>query len=141
MSDPKPNQPNFDLIQAVQRARLQHDAQVAPSQVSGVYWIECKRQVDGPAPTARIGRWVLSTDLAHVDTLWAQVKAATERGQLGYKCKVATVSRTADPQARFIQVMTYDADDRADVQRVGDALVALGISAPLHFERVHDEPA
>ena len=136
----QPDLPNLDLIQAVQRARMAHDAETIPSQVSNVYWIEFKRAVDGPAPTSRAGRWVVETHLAEVDTLWEQIKTATAEGRLGYKSKVATISRTADSKARAIYVLTVDADDPADVGRVRSALVSLGIPATvLHYERMNEE--
>jgi len=40
MTDPKNDPPNLDLISMVQQARMQHDADVLPSQVGAVYWIE-----------------------------------------------------------------------------------------------------
>jgi hypothetical protein len=136
----RPDLPNLDLIQAVQRARMAHDAEATPSQVSNVYWIEFKRAVDGPAPTSRASRWVIETTLAEVDALWEQIKAATADGRLGYKSKVATISRTADSNARAIYVLTVDADDVADVGRVRASLLALGIPlANLRYERVHEE--
>jgi hypothetical protein len=135
-----PDLPNLDLIQAVQRARMAHDAQTIPSQVSNIYWIEFKRAVDGPAPTPRAGRWVIETTLAAVDALWEQIKVATADGRLGYKSKVATISRTADSTARAIYVLTVDADNTADVGRVRSALLALGIApAALRYERTNDD--
>jgi len=135
----KPDLPNLDLIQAVQRARMAHDAETIPSQVSNVYWVEFKRAVDGPAPTSRAGRWVIETHLTEVDALWEQIKAATADGRLGYKSKVATISRTADSKARAIYVLTVDADDSADVGRVRAALLSLGIpTTVLHYERINE---
>jgi hypothetical protein len=129
------DQPNLDLIAMVQRARLQHDADATPSQVAAVYWIEVKRAGDGPAPTPRAGQWVIHTTLSAVDALWAAVKAATERGELGYKSKVSTASRGGQPDERVICALTYDADNVDDVARVGAALRALG-SGDMRYERV-----
>jgi hypothetical protein len=126
------DQPNLDLISMVQRARMAHDAEAQPSQVAAVYWIEAKRQDgsegEGADPTPRDGYWLIRTTLAEVDAQWARIKAATEAGTLGYKSKVATASR-ANPDARVIHVMTYDADDAADVERVSEALRDLGFEA------------
>ncbi|MAS34847.1 MAG: hypothetical protein CL610_12625 [Anaerolineaceae bacterium] len=120
----QPEKPNLDLINRVQQARMQHDAEAVPSQVTGVYWIEAKRspQLDAPGPTAHAGYWQLGTTLDVVDELWAQVKAATESGRLGYKSKVATATRDSQSDSRVIQVLTYDSRDAADVERVGSAL-------------------
>lgn len=132
----KPDSPNLDLIGMVQRGRMAHDAQTMPSKVGGVYWIEAKRQTDGPAPTPRAGQWVITTHLSEVDALWARVKAATEAGQLGYKSKVSTAPRAGgmDLDSRVICVVTADADDLADVERVREALRALGIDGDLVYE-------
>lgn len=132
---------SLDLIQMVQRARMQHDADAQPSQANVGYWIEAKRQVAGPAPTPRSGQWVIPTTLGEIDALWARVKAATELGTLGYKSKAATVSRAGgvDAADRVICARTYDADDAADVQRVHDALRDLGVTAALHYERDHED--
>ena len=130
MSD---DSPDMDLIERVQRARMIHDAQAAPSQVDGIYWIEAKRGGDGPGPTARAGYWLVLTDASQVDALWARIRAATEAGQLGYKSKVATASRSGRSDERRIHVLTYDADDAADVARVRAALTDLGIAGPLRY--------
>ena len=120
------DKPNLDLINLVQRARMAHDADAKPSQVAAVYWIEAKPRESAPAPTSRAGHWLIRASITDVDAVWAAVKAATERGELGYKSKVATASRHRANE-RLIYAMTYDADDAADVQRVGDALRALGL--------------
>ena len=63
---------------------------------------------------------------AEVDAVWEQVKALTERGELGYKSKVSTQG-LASRDERVLCARTYDAGDRADVERVGAALRALGL--------------
>ena len=122
------DQPDLDLIGMVQRARMAHDADAKPSQVTAVYWIEAKRQGSGAAPTPRAGSFTIHTTLAQVDEQWARIKAATEAGTLGYKAKVATASHSGSADERLIRVLTYDADDSADVARVRDALAALGFT-------------
>jgi hypothetical protein len=129
------NEPNLDLIAMVQRARLAHDANATPSQVAAVYWIEVKRMGEGAAPTPRAGQYIIKTTVDAVDALWATIKAATERGDLGYKSKVSTASRRGQPNERLIYVLTYDADDTADVERVGAALRAL-VNTEIRYERV-----
>ncbi|MBZ0303630.1 MAG: DUF1917 domain-containing protein [Anaerolineae bacterium] len=131
----QPEKPNLDLINQVQQARMQHDADAVPSQVSGVYWIEAKRsaafQASGPTP--RAGYWRIDTTLDQVDELWATIKAATAAGQLGYKSKVATASRDAYANSRVIHVLTYDHMDQADVDRVRAALEQLDIPGDLTY--------
>ena len=125
--------PNMDLIDRVQQARMAHDAETIPSQATGVYWIEAKRKAGGPGPTPRAGHWRIVTTIAEVDALWAQIKAATENGRLGYKSKVTTVSRSGQPDEREIHVVTYDADDGPDVARVHAALQDLGIAQEIIY--------
>jgi hypothetical protein len=137
MSDSKNPPPNLDLIRMVQAARMQHDAEALPSQVSGVYWIEAKRKTgDYPAPTPRSGQWVIATTVQVVDALWLKIREATEAGLLGHKSKVSTAAgpgqHSAD--ARLICVRTYDSADHADVQRVRDALRGMGIDGDLRYE-------
>jgi hypothetical protein len=132
------DQPNLDLIGMVQRARMEHDAEAVPSQVSGVYWIEAKRDMDGAAPTSRSGRWIISTNVRDIDALWERIKLATRAGKLGYKAKASTAARDpgADREDRVIQVLTYDADDVEDVARVRDGLRVLGVNENIQYERV-----
>jgi hypothetical protein len=135
------NEPDLDLIGMVQRARMAHDADAQPSKVTAVYWIEAKRKTvgavptDGAAPTPRAGSFAIHTTLKTVDAQWAAIKAATEAGTLGYKSKVATASHAGSADERLIRVLTYDADDTADVARVREALAALGFSGELVYER------
>jgi hypothetical protein len=122
----------------VQAARMQHDSEALPSQAGGVYWIEARRKVgDYPTPTPRSGQWVIETSLQEVDTLWLKVKQATEQGQLGHKSKVSTAAGPgqADANLRLICVRSYDGDDAADVQRIREALAALGMEGNWCYEK------
>ncbi|MCY3917162.1 MAG: DUF1917 domain-containing protein [Chloroflexi bacterium] len=128
-----PSDLNLDLIQQVQNARMLHDETARPSALSAVYWIEAKRrQGDFPAPTARSGEWRIGLTVKNVDRIWERVKALTVAGKLGYKSKVSTAPATgqADPDARLLCVRTYDARDAKDVERVGEALRAIGLTDP-----------
>ncbi|MFW5771932.1 MAG: putative phosphothreonine lyase domain-containing protein [Phototrophicaceae bacterium] len=131
------DQPNMDLINMVQRARMAHDKQARPSDVAAVYWIEARCQGENcQQPTPRAGQWVLDLDASQVDAAWAQIKAATEAGQLGYKSKVSTASRRqGDPNSRTLAVRTADADDSADVERVRQVLNTLGLPGEWRYER------
>jgi len=136
------------LIDRVQRARLEHDAATLPSQVHGNYWIECKRPASDPAPTARAGFFIIPAEREQLDALWQVIRAATLRGELGYKSKVATAARprseTGGGQRDLIypiHVATYDADDQADRERVRaalrDLLAPFGLGeADLVYQRV-----
>ncbi len=129
---------NLDLIQMVQRARMLHDQSARPSDYTSVYWIEAKRQAgDTQAPTANAGEWRATLPADEVDAIWERVKSLTARGELGYKSKVSTQGLT-NRDERLLCARTYDAGDRADVERVGEALRALGLHG---LEYVADKPA
>ena len=129
--DEQPSDLNLDLIQMVQKARMRHDAAARPSELAAVYWIEAKRgEGDYPAPTAKAGEWRIPLTAETVDAVWEQVKAKTVAGELGYKSKVSTrpAAGQADPAERLLCVRTYDAGDRADVERVKRALRDIGLT-------------
>ncbi len=135
MTNKKPNnQPNMDLIRMVQNARMAHDQAAQPSQVAAVYWIEVKPRQVTTTPTPRAGFWRIRVTTQTVDAVWSAVKSATEAGELGYKSKVSTASRDGDPNSRVIHVLTVDADDAVDVERVRAALVKIG-HTPDGYER------
>ena len=121
---------NLDLIQMVQAARMLHDETARPSDVSAVYWIEAKRQTDDcPPPTSNAGEWRVKLIAATVDEVWEQVKAATAAGQLGYKSKVSTrpAAGQSHPDERLLCVRSYDASDQADIERIKQALLDMGL--------------
>lgn len=124
-----PQPADMDLIRMVQTARMAHDDEAIPSQMTAVYWIEAKRQatIDAPAPTPRAGEFRIATDVHHVDALWQAIQQATQQGALGYKSKVSTqpAFEQRAPDARAICVRTYDAEDQADRERVEDRLRAI----------------
>ena len=122
MSDP----PDLDLIQLVQRARMAHDDQARPSQISGAYWLEAKAPPAArPGPTPRAAALRAETGVADVDTLWERLRAATHAGRLGYKAKVATAAREAAPDRRELRVLIADRADAPEVARVQARLQAL----------------
>lgn len=132
-----PDRPiDLALIQMVQRARMAHDADARPSQISAVYWIEVRPDLPVPGPTARAGLFELAAPAPHIDAVWEQVRAATCAGQLGYKSKVATAPR-ADDDTRIIHVLLADAHDAAEVARVRAVLASLGLQ-PIDFRLQRD---
>ncbi len=138
MTNPKTTPPNMNLINMVQQARMMHDRETLPSQVNAVYWIESKPLGETLPPTPRAGEWVIETTLSEVDTLWLNIRTATEQGLLGYKSKVATIAtkgRNAD--SRVIVVRTRDADDSTDVARVEAALRTIGITN-MAYQRISE---
>lgn len=103
-----------------------HDSQATPSEIDAVYWIEAKSPTS-PPPTARSGQWIITIPAGRVDEIWTVIRLHTERGDLGYKAKVATVPRAGqDSSSRSVHICVVDSADTADVERVGGALRALG---------------
>lgn len=122
----KPDKPDLDLIHRVQQARMLHDSQATPSEIDAVYWIEAKSP-GSPPPTARSGQWIIAIPAAKVDEIWNVIRLHTERGDLGYKAKVATAPRAGQGNSwRPVHICVADSADTAAVERVGDALRALG---------------
>ncbi len=118
--------PDLDLIQLVQRARMAHDDQARPSQISGAYWLEAKAPPGAAAgPTVRAAALRADCDVAEVDAVWALLRAATQAGRLGYKAKVATAAREAAMQRRELRVLIADRADAAALARVRAALKSL----------------
>lgn len=121
---------DLDLIQMVQNARMLHDETARPSDVSAVYWIEAKRQTsDYPPPTSNAGEWRVKLTAANVDEVWEQIKAATAAGRLGYKSKVSTrpAAGQSHPDERLLCIRSYDAGDQADIERIEQALLDMGL--------------
>ena len=130
MADDRQGDINLALIQMVQDARMLHDQAAIPSDYAAVYWIEAKCAVTRPAPTSRAGEWRAELRAAEVDAVWERVKAATVAGELGYKSKVSTgpAFGQARLDGRVICARTYDSADTADVARVKEALLGLGLA-------------
>lgn len=72
------------------------------------------------------GKWMLFPSVERVDEVWAAVAGATRKGELGVAAKVATDDGSAGG-VRLIAVYTRDYEDKADVKRVLDKLVQLGV--------------
>lgn len=136
MSDDKASKLDMDLINMVQNARMMHDADAVPSKVPGVYWIEAKNPSPENKPTPRTGEFHIQTTVDEVDAHWLQIKEATEKGLLGYKSKVSTVSTdgTVHGKQRLICIRTYDADDSDDRKRIQAELEKLGFNT-VTYER------
>ena len=126
----KPNDLNLDLIQMVQKARMMHDETARPSDIPAVYWIEAKGPAgDYPPPTSNAGEWRIPLTAETVDAVWEQVKRATAAGKLGYKSKVSTrpAAGQSHPEERLLCVRSYHAGDQADVERIKQALLDMGL--------------
>jgi hypothetical protein len=69
--------------------------------------------------------------------MWAKIKAATERGLLGGRAKVATMKLNPNAAAndtRLICVYTYDVDDERDCSNVREMLRDLGVTWKIPYK-------
>jgi hypothetical protein len=109
-----------------------------PTEVTETSWIFASRKAySNPKPTERSGKWLLFTPVEKIDETWAVIKAATEAGKLGPCSKVATMRpnpNAIDSRNRVICIGTYDSEDRADVNRVRQALRELGFVEDLRYK-------
>jgi hypothetical protein len=97
--------------------------------------------VDFSAPSAvseytKAGKWLWFLPLRALDAGWRLIKAAVEAGQLGPGAKVATLGSDfdGDPTRRPVIIYTADYHDEQDVQRVLNALRALGVRDALAYK-------
>lgn len=78
-----------------------------------------------PEKTECSGKWCFFVPAQQIDALWASIRAALALGKLGKQAK--TQKRWRGQGEYVVVVYTYDATDRADVYRVAQALIELGI--------------
>lgn len=74
------------------------------------------------------GKWMFFLPPGRIDYYWNVIAQATERGELGPSAKVATDDGSG--KARLLAVYTCNFDDVADVRRVAQKLVDLGLISP-----------
>lgn len=72
------------------------------------------------------GKWMLFPSADHVDEVWSVVAKATRKGKLGVAAKVATGDGSVGG-VRLVAVYTRDYEDKADIKRVLQKLVELGV--------------
>jgi hypothetical protein len=117
-------------------SRLQPKSE--PSTEKSLLWLSADRKVGAyPQPTERAGKWQIFTRAAVVDDVWRKIKEAVEEGKLGGIAKVSTARpnpNSPDPATRVICVYTYDADDKADVDRVRSSLRELGFTNKISYK-------
>ncbi|MEI7030798.1 putative phosphothreonine lyase domain-containg protein [Streptomyces pratensis] len=97
--------------------------------------------VDFAAPAAanefaKAGKWLWFLPLRALDAGWRLIKTAVEGGQLGPGAKVATLGSDfdGDPTRRPVIIYTANHHDKEDVQRVLNALRALGVRDALAYK-------
>ncbi|WP_164551915.1 putative phosphothreonine lyase domain-containg protein [Streptomyces sp. WAC 01529] len=97
--------------------------------------------VDFSAPAAvnefaKAGKWLWFLPVRALDAGWRLIKTAVEGGQLGPGAKVATLGSDfdGDPTRRPVIIYTANHHDKEDVQRVLNALRALGVRDALAYQ-------
>ena len=73
------------------------------------------------------GKWMLFPMPDDVNSWWSLVAHGTAAGELGHAAKVATDDGSGDRQARLICIYTENFEDKADVKRVLERLVGMGL--------------
>lgn len=73
------------------------------------------------------GKWMLFPTAADVDRVWSLVATATAARELGHAAKVATDDGSGNVTPRLICIYTEDFSDGADVRRVLERLVRMGL--------------
>lgn len=99
-----------------------------PSQITEDYWVCAisKSKKKYPEPTDNCGKWMIFAYLGEqLDTIWADVEKAIEKGLLGSSAKCSTSKE--NPNALFkksgvICVYTYDSNDKEDLRRIAEEL-------------------
>ena len=71
------------------------------------------------------GKWMLFPSPEQVNRCWSLVAHGTANGELGFAAKVATDS--GSEAARLICIYTEDFGDKADVKRVLERLLGMGL--------------
>ncbi|MEV4872241.1 putative phosphothreonine lyase domain-containing protein [Streptomyces syringium] len=97
--------------------------------------------IDFSAPAAvnefaKAGKWLWFLPVRALDAGWRLIKTTVETGQLGPGAKVATLGSDfdGDPTRRPVIIYTANYHDRDDIQRVLNALRALGVRDALAYK-------
>ena len=114
-----------------------------PSQVNQIYWLYAVRK-EGNYPTSDIqfsGKWLIFVNKEEIDSVWSQIKEATENGKLGGSSKVATAKENPNatsPNQKVICVYTYNWEDEIDVRKIREELRKLGITQKIPYKADKD---
>lgn len=113
-----------------------------PSEVTEVYWLYAKNEsTEYPQATPNSGKWLVFVDAKEIDRVWSTIAAATRKGLLGGRSKVATAAPnrfSEDSTRRVICVYTYDWTDTEDVRRIREELRRLGITRKIAYKSDED---
>lgn len=120
-------------------ARRRVAGEPEPPEAEG--WIYATAPVRPEVDWSRSGKWLVHCSLPYYDEVWGKLKAATEKGELGFESKIRNPSNPLVRVERSLVacVCTYDFEDVDDVRRVLVALRDLGfIRETLRYKRDED---
>lgn len=131
-SEPIVTQPSSPRIKTIDGAD--------PTLIDEVYWLShYSSGFDYPVIGDGGGKWLIYSDVANINSLWIKVKNAQDSGLLGNRCEVTTAKPTNMGKAGVycIRVYTYDHNDEADVMRVLDAILELGVKDTIYYKAMY----
>jgi hypothetical protein len=134
----------LQALEAAHRARLLAASacaalpltEPAPSTVTREHWVYAESAaVDRRATDAIVGKWLLFTPAACVDSDWRLVSLCTRAGLLGAVAKGATARPNGNAQNADTKVIcVYTSADVAEQDRAVAVLRALGFRATLFYK-------
>src|SRR3989344_7711617 len=102
-----------------------------PSKINDDYWVHATCKKNYPEPNQNRGKWLVFTYTKDLDKTWQIIAKATEKGELGFAAKSATMKHNpnaTNEDVKVICVYTYDSEDKDDVARIAWKLYKLGVN-------------
>ena len=102
-----------------------------PSKINDDYWVHATSKKKSPEPNQNCGKWLIFTYTRDLDKTWQIIAKATEKGELGFAAKSATMkpnTNATNEDVKVICVYTYDSEDKNDVARIAWRLYELGVN-------------
>ena len=115
-----------------------------PSKDTSGYWIFASRKKGKyPKNNKNSGKWLIFVDRTEIDTVWFQIKKATEEGKFGDESKVSTAKPKGanigyERDRHVICIYTYDWTDEKDVKRIREELRKLGFTNKMPYKADDD---
>jgi len=99
-----------------------------------------------PKDDEHSGKWCFYVPAQQIDSLWLNIRGALAWGKLGKKAKTGKVWYRQNSTSYIVVVYTYNATDHADVFRIAQELINLGINDAFYktdeqtHERLYNGP-
>lgn len=103
-----------------------------PSETTDMPWLYAHDQTKTQAHNIVYGKWMLFGPKIHMDTDWAIISRATQRGFLGSSSKISTVR---DSENSDYVICVYTTEDILEQNRILAALRSLGWRSTLRYKR------